>query len=275
MEQLLFIIVGFLAGTLGTIIGIGGGIIVVPFLLLVTGFSAQQAAGTSLLMVFFNSLSGTLAYAKQKRIDYKSAWKFALATFPGAITGSYITRYLGDKTFNIIFGIVMILIAINIFLKSEEKSISRKTNRKQPKKENNFWSKERARLLVDTSGRKYLYLVKERLGILTSFFVGFLSSALGIGGGIVHVPAMIYLLNFPTHIATATSQSILCISAFGGASSHYVLGNVNFMVSLFLSLGAVFGAQMGAFLSKRMKAGKIIKLLAFALILAGIRLIFT
>lgn len=275
MEQISFVIVGFLAGTLGTIIGIGGGLIVVPFLLLVYGFPAQQAAGTSLLMVFFNSLSGALAYAKQKRIDYRSAWKFALSTFPGAIAGSYITGYLGDKIFHLIFGITMILIAASILLRGEKRSMSRKRKVKNLKGGNNFLFKESVRMVVDAVGRKYLYLVKERLGILISFFVGFLSSALGIGGGIIHVPAMIYLLNFPTHIATATSQTILCVSAFGGTSSHFVLGNVNLMAAIFLSLGAVFGAQMGAFFSSRMKASRIIKLLAFALILTGIRLIFT
>lgn len=275
MEQISFVIVGLLAGTLGTIVGIGGGLIVVPFLLLVYGFPAQQAAGTSLLMVFFNSLSGALAYAKQKRIDYKSAWKFALATFPGAITGSYITGYLGDRIFHLIFGIIMILIAISILLRGEERSISRRIKAKHLKGGNGFWIKKSARIVVDAVGRKYLYLVKERLGILISFFIGFLSSTLGIGGGIIHVPAMIYLLNFPIHIATATSQAILCVSSFGGTISHFTLGNVNFIAALFLSLGAVLGAQMGAFLSNRMKASKIIKLLAFALILAGIRLIFS
>jgi len=273
LEQISFIVIGFLAGTLGTIIGIGGGLLIVPFLLLGYHFPSQQAAGTSLLVVFFNSLSGALAYSKQKRIDYKSAWRFALATLPGAIGGSYISEFFSDRTFRVVFGIFMVLIALNLFLKGEKKQIDRSGKSRLENRQESFWLKRSPRIIVDSSGRKYLYLAKERLGILISFFVGFISSALGIGGGIVHVPAMIYLLNFPIHIATATSQTVLCLSAFWGTGSHFLLGNVNFGAALFLSLGAIFGAQAGAFLSNKMKASRIIKLLATALILTGIRLI--
>jgi len=248
MEEISFVLIGFWAGTLGTIIGIGGGLLIIPVLLLCYNFSSQQAAGTSLLVVFFNSLSGTFAYAKQKRIDYKSAGIFALATLPGTIGGGFLNEHFSDQAFRTVFGLFMVLIALYIFFQGEKKAYQ-----------------ERNSLLKS----------KLSLGIIISFFVGFLSSTLGLGGGIIHVPTMIYLLDFAPHIATATSQAILCFSAFWGFLTYFFLGNINFPAALFLGLGTVFGAQAGAFLSKRMKAVLIIKILALVLVLAGIRLIFT
>ncbi len=73
-------VLGFLAGVFGTMIGIGGGVIFVPVFLLFFHFAPQQAIGTSLAAVFFNALSGSLAYLRQKRVDIRAGWKFALAT---------------------------------------------------------------------------------------------------------------------------------------------------------------------------------------------------
>lgn len=272
MEQISFTIIGFTAGTLGTILGLGGGFIAIPFLLLVYHFSPQQIAGTSLVMVFLNSFSGSLAYMKQKRIDFQSAWKFALATLPGSIAGSYLSRYFTSQTFAIVFGLIMILLAISIFMRGEKQNPER--IREIEKEPTEFWSKLSPRHFVDAMGIEYSYGVKEPLGILISFFVGILSSALGIGGGVVHVPAMLYLLNFPTHIATATSHMILAISSLWGSAAHLYLGNVNIKVALFLGIGATIGAQVGAFLSKKIKGGWIVKFLAIALILTGFRLVF-
>jgi len=270
LEQAAFILIGFISGTLGTILGLGGGFIAIPILLLIYHFSPQQIAGTSLVMVFFNSFSGSLAYMRQKRIDYQSAWKFALATLPGAIGGSYLSHYFTNKTFAVVFGLLMILLAVSILLRGEKKLAGKEA--KSEGEEQGFWDKLSPRRFIDNMGIEYNYVVKERIGILISVFVGILSSALGIGGGVVHVPAMLYLLNFPTHIATATSHMILAISALWGSASHLYLHDVNINAAMFLAIGAIFGAQLGAFISKRTKGGWIVKLLAVALILTGVRL---
>lgn len=268
LEYLSFIVVGILAGTVGAMLGLGGGFLVVPFLLIIYHYSPQQAAGTSLVMVFFNAISGTIAYTKQKRIDYRSAWKFALATVPGAIGGSFLSRYLTGKIFGIAFGLLLILVAISILLKNEKREKNKSGGI------NFIWFKASPRSFVDSMGNQFSYHVNEQLGIIISFFVGLLSSILGIGGGIIHVPAMVYILGFPAHVATATSNMILSVTAFGGSVSHLFLGHVMIMAGFFLGLGALVGAQLGAYISKRTKAGIIMKVLAVVLILTGLRLIF-
>src|SRR5690606_7832444 len=120
-----------------------------------------------------------------------------------------------------------------------------------------FW--EMARRIIDVDGVRHIYHYNLLLGIILSFFVGFASSLLGIGGGIIHVPAMVNLLNFPIHIATATSHFVLSLMGLSGTMVHYIKGDLQegFYQILWLGLGVIAGAQIGARFSTRIN-GKII-----------------
>jgi hypothetical protein len=130
------------------------------------------------------------------------------------------------------------------------------------------------RRLVDANGDHFVYAFHEGLGILLSFFIGFLSSALGVGGGIVHVPALIMLFHFPPHIAIGTSQFILAISAVVGTAAHALSGHVLLRVAIPLGLGGVAGAFLGAALARRAHSGWIVRLLALALVVLGTKLVW-
>lgn len=90
MDFIILCFIGFGTGTLGTLTGTGGGIFILPILFIVYRFSPQSAIGTSLAMIFCNTLSGTVAYAIQGRINYKLAWRFVITAIPGAIVLSLI-----------------------------------------------------------------------------------------------------------------------------------------------------------------------------------------
>ncbi len=252
--------VGFFAGVFGTMIGIGGGVIFVPVFLLFFHFTPQQAIGTSLVAVFFNALSGSLSYLRQKRVDIRAGWKFALATLPGAWLGAWLAGYFTSQALGLVFGLLLIAIAIFILL------------RKEPRQKEHPGGR-RTRTLVDFRGEVFNYGPQEVKGIAISFLVGVISSLLGIGGGIIHVPALIFLLGFPIHIATATSQFVLAVSTFLGGISHFVLGNVLIMPAIVVGALAIPGAQIGALLSRRVKGLLIARLLALALLLVGLRLL--
>ena len=251
---------GFFAGIFGTMIGIGGGVIFVPIFLLVFHYTPLQAAGTSLFAVFFNSLSGTIAYLRQKRVDIKSGIKFMLATIPGAFLGTWLTQYLSFKAFGTIFAFLLIVVSAYIFL------------RKEPNIKNGG-ATNHTRDLTDAYGHSFEYSPKVGWGITLSFLVGVLSSLLGIGGGIIHVPAMIYLLGFPVHIATATSQFVLVGSSFFGSISHLTMGDVLILPAIIVGGAAIPGALIGAAIAHRLKGQLIIRLLAVALSLLGLRLL--
>lgn len=249
MESVLsFLILGFSIGAFGTLIGVGGGIIFVPIFLLIFHWTPQHAVGTSLAVVFFNAISGSFAYIKQKKVYYDAAVRFSLATLPGAFLGSYLAEYFTSASFRIVFGIILMVMAILTYFRPSKKS-------EQDEFDPKTFQYDRTK------------------GVVLSACVGFLSSILGIGGGIIHVPAMVFMLAFPPHIATATSHFVLAISSLFGVVSHLLLGNVLVKPALTIGFGAVLGAQFGARLSLKVKSRSIMLLLAIALFLLGIRLI--
>jgi hypothetical protein len=258
---------GFAVGTLGTLIGAGGGFVLVPALLLLYPDAAPETVtAISLAVVFVNAASGTWAYARTSRIDYRSGLLFAAATVPGAIAAVLTIDLVPRRGFDAIFGIVMIAAAIYLSLHRERVPSEAKAGGKCLI----------SRRMVDAYGIAHSYCFDVRLGVGLSLLVGYISSLLGIGGGIIHVPALIRLLDFPVHIATATSQFILGIMALTGTIAHVASGSFSkggLLGTVYLGAGALFGAQAGAALAARVRGGLIIRILAVALALVGIRIL--
>jgi len=109
------VFLGFLVGTFGTLIGAGGGFLLVPLLLIGYHFPPPEAVGTSLSLVFLNAASGSFAYLRQRRVDLSLGWKFAAATVPGAIGGAYLTRVVSSGLFSLAFATLLILLAVFLF----------------------------------------------------------------------------------------------------------------------------------------------------------------
>ena len=270
IQMLGFALFGLAVGTYGTLIGAGGGFIIVPVLLLVLGWPHQQAVATSLMVVTANAASGSIAYGRQKRIDFRTGIRFALATLPGAIIGSYVVQALSGRIFNLIFGVLLVAISLYLMWRPERPG-SKGPELERPTGPKGWgWT---VRHVVDSRGEAYDYGFSLPWGVLLSFVVGFMSSILGIGGGIIHVPALIALFDFPAHIATATSHFILAISAATGTTTQLVLGNVRLAPGIAMAVGAIGGAQIGGALSHRIKGRWIVRGLAAALTLVGVRLI--
>ena len=272
MESLfLLTLTGLIIGFLGTLIGAGGGFVLVPLLLIFyPDLTPEVITAISMAVVCANAISGSFAYAKSGRIDYKAGVTFAAYTIPGSIIGVLITAYISGRFFSVLFGILMLFLSTYLFFKkrSEDQNI-------MPIQQGNRFV---IRNLTDKSGINYQYSYKELNGNLISIIVGFISPILGIGGGIIHVPAMVNWLKFPVHIATATSHFILAIMATVTVITHAVSGTYNdpaiLKMILALALGVIPGAQLGAYYSHKLKSSIIVKALAFCLGLVGIRILF-
>ncbi len=260
------VLLGIAVGAFGTLIGAGGGFILVPILLLLyPGDSPELITSISLAVVFFNAASGSIAYGRMGRIDYKSGLVFALAAVPGAILGALTTQFIPRQIFNIIFGVLLLLAAIYL---ATRRSRERKTSHHP--RPGHF-----VRRIVERDGTAHEYSFNLWIGIVTSALVGYLSSLLGIGGGIVHVPVMATLLDFPVHLATATSHFVLALMALTGTIVHIASGSFDhgIVMTLCLAAGVVIGAQIGARLSSRIHGDWIIRSLAVALALVGMRIL--
>jgi len=254
MEFLFAILCGVGVGTLGTLIGAGGGFILMPVLLFAYPSEPPWAiAALSMLVVCANGVSGAAAYAVRKQIDWKSAVFFTIAAFPGTWVGTMLTGKVEREGFEKAFGVVMLLLSFFLFFKTVTKT-------GLGKEEIDFHPTSR-RILI---------------GSLYSVLIGAMAGFLGIGGGIIHVPLLASVLGYPVHLATGTSHFVLALTALGSVLAHHGAGHYSRLPSFtpYLVGGVLVGAQLGAHLSRRVSSKMILRLLAMALGFVGIRLIF-
>ncbi len=266
LESAGFIALGIAIGTLGTLIGAGGGFILLPVLAILYPLEPTGAlTATSLAVVAANATSGAIAYGRQRRIDLRSGILFAIATLPGSVAGALLARSIPRGPFDLAFALVLFALALLV--------VRTRPDTGPPAPEGRAWGRVH-RELTDAEGTVHRYHVELPLGIAISFVIGFASSLLGIGGGFIHVPALIAVLGFPVHIATATSHFVLAVMASVGTVTHILAGDLDttWPRAVLIGLGAVGGAQVGARLSRRVRGALIVRILAVALVIVALRL---
>lgn len=265
--ELWLIPLGVAVGTFGTLVGAGGGFVLVPVLLLLY---PDRDPGTitamSLFVVCANAASGSVAYARQHRIDYVSGGWFLVGTLPGATAGALVVNVVPARLFNGVFALALCLLGTLLVIKRHTPSIANPVIGRLAVR----------RDVRDREGNHFVYGYHLGKALAISVGIGFVSSLLGIGGGIVHVPVMATALHFPVHIAAATSHFVLAFTAGEGTLVHVASGTLRWDATLgqaaLIGLGAVPGAQLGALLSRRLHGPVIIRALAVALLLVGVRL---
>ncbi len=260
-------LLGFGVGAFGTLVGAGGGFILTPVLLLLYPRSTPALiTAISLVVVFFNASSGTAAYSRQRRVDYRSGLVFAACTLPGSVLGVLVAEKVSRPGFDVVMGLALLVLAAWLL------GGHKQAGEGEP-------GTGSARKIVDREGTIHRYRANVRLGAPLSVGVGFVSSFLGIGGGVVHVPLLVGALGFPTHIATATSHFVLAFMAIVATFTHLLAGTFHHGAGLqraaALSIGVVAGAQLGAHLSKRIDGCLIQRLLGGGLLLLGARLVLS
>ncbi|MDF2422423.1 MAG: sulfite exporter TauE/SafE family protein [Nitrosopumilus sp.] len=244
IDQLWLIPLGFAAGLLGSMIGLGGGIIVVPILTFL-GFPPTAAASNSLFAALSNATASTISYSKQKRIEYSLGIKLGLLSIPGTILGAIISTDIAPDIFKILFGFVLIASAVYIFLRkkieTKEKTISKQ-------------------------------MIIFAIGV--SFFAGIISSFFGIGGGIIFVPLMVVGMGMAMKKAAPTSQMILLFASLSGVIVHSLLGHPDFLQAGMLSIGSFIGGLVGARLSIDIKERYLQILVVLVILIAAAKLFF-
>jgi uncharacterized membrane protein YfcA len=252
MNDFYFFLIGLFSGALGTLVGAGGGFVLAPlFVFLFPDMSAARLTSISLLAVAANSYSGSIGYALRKSVHWPSVFLFTLTASPGVILGVWLSQSFARSNFEIAFAVFLSLTGIFV--------IWRSLRRNSDSDAHNFW----------TPKNKWL-------GSIASFFIGGISSLLGVGGGIIHVPLLAEFLRYPVRLATGTSQAILALTSSIAVIEHLRRGSYNFLEAWvpFLVLGLVIGAQGGAAISKHIKGKIILRILGLALLSVAIRLLY-
>lgn len=244
IDQLWLVPLGFAAGMLGSMIGLGGGIIIVPVLTFL-GFSPTAAASNSLFAALGNAIASVISYSKQKRIEYSLGIKLGLLSVPGTVLGALISSDVTPGIFQMLFGLVLIASAAYIFLRRKLQSKEKKLS---------------IQMIIFAVG--------------ASFFAGIISSFFGIGGGIVFVPLMVVGMGMAMKRAAPTSQLVLLFASMSGVITHSLLGHPDFTQAGFLAIGSFAGGLVGARLSIEIKERYLQILVSVVILIAAGKLFF-
>lgn len=269
MEFVLIAIVGLLSGIVGALIGLGGGVILVPAMLFLgtslaffPELSPQKIVGLSVIMMIFTGLSSTLSYIKVKTVDYRSGIIFFIGSAPGTIVGAFVNKGLDLPSFNLYFGILLVFLSVLLLVRDKLKAV--------------HWFVNNGKIYTfkDNTNKEYVYGYPIWFALILTFVVGFASGLFGIGGGSIMVPAMILLFLFPPHVAVGTSMFMVFLSSIVNSVTHISLGNVPWIYTLAVVPGAYIGAKIGARLNKKLKSETLVVILRLALLVLGLRSIY-
>lgn len=263
---IILFVIGLIAGTIGSLLGLGGGVVIVPSLMFLSQVIPELehitpaiAVGTSYILVILTACSSTLSYAKKKRVDFHTGWLFFISCGPGAMIGAYLTRYFNIDQFFLAFGIFMTIVTLILFFKDHMPPLKIRLDVQ--------------RTLTDATGNTYTFGYNRWIALLASFFIGLISGLFGVGGGSLFVPLLVILFQYTPHIATATSMFTILLTSFAGSFTHLFQGNIDWYTVLFLAPGAWIGGKWGAWISNKLSSDGLLKLLRIAFLLVAFRMI--
>jgi uncharacterized membrane protein YfcA len=254
----LLVPIGAVVGLVGSLIGVGGGFFVVPFLLyFAEGFTPRTATATSLGVVLLSALSATVANARRGRIDVSTGAVIAVGSLPGAWAGRMLIGRITDRTFTLSFSGLRVAVALYLLLV-----------RLKP---GQGILRGRPRELADREGQVHRYETNLPVGLLAAAGVGVVSSLFGVGGGLVLVPFLVAGYGMPMLVATATAQFAFLFTAAGGLAAE-ALGPEGFpthglATMILLGIGVVAGAQAGVAAARRVRE-RLVRACLAAVILA-------
>jgi uncharacterized membrane protein YfcA len=256
LEAVLVILFAVGVGTLASMLGIGGGILNTPLLIIVFGVSAQIAPASTLVAALFVAVSSTVAYRGQKPspILVKTGLLLTLLTVPGTFAGIFLRTVVAhDYALRLIFGIVLFPIALNMLFAKKRTEGSAPT---EPTS-HGFSRLTRRRLALSLAG---------------AFSGGMVSGLMGLGGGVLVVPVLNMLMTVPMHAAVATSMLTMIFTAGSGTILNYALGQVDLFFSVTLGIGMMIGAQIGSRLARRVPAVRLKQLFGLVLVFPLIKM---
>ncbi|MBA3750990.1 MAG: sulfite exporter TauE/SafE family protein, partial [Nitrosopumilus sp.] len=253
IEILFGFFISIIAGVIGSMVGIGGGIVISPFLSYFN-YAPPQISSTSLMSVFSTSLTSSFIYYRNKLISYKIGIIISIFSIPGTIFGVIISNFISLSDFKFYFAFILIGTSIYLVLKTKLK--------KNINKDPAFSS------IKNKSDISYLKII---LLVTFSFFAGILSSSFGIGGGIIFVPLLIILYGMKMNHAAATSQFALVFTSFAGLALYIYYGYPNYSMGIILAIGSLIGGAIGSKLSQKINSSILIKIFSFILIIVSMK----
>ena len=274
INLLIILFFGFIVGFMSGLFGVGGGFLMTP-LLIFMGIPPSTAVGTEAVQILGSSVSGAIAHSRKKNIDYEIGIFLLIGGIFGSTFGIIIFNFLkesGDIDLIItIFYIVFLLIIGALMFFESMLSLLKKTDTQKS-------VRIKKRTFFDILPMKFRFRISRiyisiYLPISVGIFVGFLSALMGVGGGFVMVPAMIYLfrMNTVTAIGTSLFQIVFVTLNVSILQATYNQ-SVDLILAIFLLIGGVIGAQYGSKFTSRFRGDQIRILLAIVVIIVSFKM---
>jgi uncharacterized membrane protein YfcA len=258
---LALVAVGILAGTVGTIFGIGGGIIFVPVLTILFDLTASEAVAVSLVGIIATSTGAASFYVKEGMSNIRLGLLLEITTCIGAMVAAVLAAYVANWALLIAFGCVLIYSGSTMLFKKERIV-------EQCDSENGmcFIYKDSK----DLSNQRY-EIKNAKSGLLACTVAGVISSTTGVGGGTIKIPLMNVHMHVPIKVATATSSYMIGITAFSGAIVYFIHGDLLLDYAAAIAVGAFIGTAIGTRASKHINSGPLRKY--FSILLYAISIV--
>ncbi|MGI8825346.1 MAG: sulfite exporter TauE/SafE family protein [Chloroflexota bacterium] len=270
------LVIALVAGAFGSVLGIGGGLFIVPSLTLFLGVDLKTAIATSIVAVIATSLGGGNVYVRKRLADIRLGLLLALATTPGAIAGALVASRVSPRLLAGLFAIVLGASALQMVRGITETKRDREDARESEKSASTL--RFRQSYVEPTTGDSVSYAVTNvPIGVAASTAAGLVSGLLGVGGGIVQVPVMNLIMRVPLKVATTTSTYVIGITAMAGAFVYYAHrpSFVDPALAVPVALGVFVGASSGSAvlgrLSPRVLRAAFIIVLAIYTVQMGLR----
>lgn len=253
--------IGFSAGILSGMFGVGGGFLTTPILIL-GGIPPAVAVGSEANHIVGSSLTGFLTYFRRKNVDLVMGLVLLIGGIIGSVAGVYLFKFLaviGRIEEVIGFAYTFFLGLVGLYMLFESlKTKRRKASGSRIKLHDHGWIHGLPLRIKFRRSKLYISIIPP---LFISIFIGILASIMGVGGGFILVPAMIYILGMSTQVVIGTSlMQVLFVSITSTIMHAYVNQTVDFILAAFLLLGGVFGVQLGAVLVQKI-SGEVIRML--------------
>ncbi len=265
IELVIAAIVALFTGMISAILGIGGGVVLVPLFNLVVGLPIKKAIGTTKFLILFTSTSSAIAHYKYRRIDWKTGLLLETAAIPGTILGVNLVQILDPKALKIILSIALIAASINMMRKRKGGGTKIMTEGIWPRK------------IVTRDGMTFSYAftpARLTIGLAMGFIAGLVAGVTGLGGGIVKVPLLNLILGIPIHVSTATSSFMIMLTSPSAAIVHAQLGHIDYIKGVIAIPGILIGTQVGGRIVGRMKAKTLKKTFAVILLIIAVKMVY-
>jgi uncharacterized membrane protein YfcA len=268
MHVILLALVGFVGGTLGSMVGLGGGVFIIPCLTLFLGVPIHSAVAASLVAVVATSTTAAAAFVRDDLTNMRLGMTLETMTVIGALTGGLVGAALGKAALSGIFGGVMIVVSVYMAVRQRSAAPVEEVEGDLGRFGSRYYDRNLQREVGYRPRRMWA-------GLLASLVAGNVSGLLGVGGGFLKVPVMVVAMRIPPRAAVSTSSFMIGVTACAGSVVYLAKGMVDPVVAVPVVLGVTAGAYLGSKLTLRIRSSILVTVLAVILFVLSVQMILS